>query len=365
MSGRSTLKRYAGLAGGTVGVLVAGTAAAVLAERRLVGRRRAEVPQPFGSLRGSARTVVADDGLQLHAEVDEVAEAVESDDPARTAEPARRPRAATLVFVHGYALNLDCWHFQRAALRGRRRLVFYDQRSHGRSSRSSSEHCTFDQLGRDLAEVVDQVVADEPVVLVGHSLGGMTIMALAEQSPDWFGERIAGVALISSSAAGLNAETLGLPGLPGRFVHRVTPAVVATLARAPRLVETGRRASSEFAIALTRRLAFGRSVPEEVVDFTDEMLAGTPFDVVADFFPGFDVHDKRDALPVLRGLPCVVVCGSLDAITPIETCRSITDVVPSATFVEVAGAGHMVILERPTEVTDALLDLVSGVEGAM
>ena len=39
----------------------------------------------------------------------------------------------TVVFVHGYSLNLDCWHFQRAAYRGQVRTVFYDQRSHGRS----------------------------------------------------------------------------------------------------------------------------------------------------------------------------------------------------------------------------------------
>jgi pimeloyl-ACP methyl ester carboxylesterase len=246
-------------------------------------------------------------------------------------------------------------------LRGPSRLVFYDQRSHGRSGRSSADHCTFDQLGRDLAAVVDQLAGEQPVILVGHSMGGMTIMSLAEQRPEWFGTRVIGVALISTSAASVNAETLGLPGLPGRLLHRVTPAVVATLARAPRLVDHGRRASSEVALALTRRLAFGRSVPDEVVDFTDQMLAATSFDVVADFFPGFDVHDKRDALPVLRGLPTVVVCGSLDAITSIETCREIITIVSSARFVEVTGAGHMVILERPDSVTNAVKRLLHSV----
>jgi pimeloyl-ACP methyl ester carboxylesterase len=350
VSGRGSLRRYVGLAGGALGVVAAGAGAAVLAERRLVSRRRAETHSDLGALRGERRTVIADDGVELYAEVDE---------PAGPRHPATSP---TLVFVHGYALNLDCWHFQRLALRGANRLVFYDQRSHGRSGRSSSEHSTIDQLGRDLADVLDQVVGEGPVILVGHSMGGMTIMALAEQKPEWFGGRIAGVALISTSAASLNAETLGLPGLPGRLLHQVTPALIATLARAPRLVETSRRAGSEFSFVLTRRLAFGRSVPAEIVDFTDEMLAATPFDVVADFFPGFDVHDKRGSLPTLHGVPCVVVCGSLDAITPIDTCRDIADLVPSATFVEITGAGHMVILERPDEVTATLVDLVSRVE---
>ena len=108
MSGRASLRRYVGLAGGALGVVAASAGAAVLAERRLVSRRRAETHSGLGSLRGERRTVIADDGLELHVEVDE---------PAQHAG-ALKPGAAgpTLVFVHGYALNLDCWHFQRLAL---------------------------------------------------------------------------------------------------------------------------------------------------------------------------------------------------------------------------------------------------------
>jgi pimeloyl-ACP methyl ester carboxylesterase len=347
----STARRYAGLAGGVLGVAAAGAGAAVLAERRLTSRRRARLRPELGSLRGERRDVVADDGVRLAVEVDEAA--------GGRADTGGQGHGTTLVFVHGYALNLDSWHFQRKALRGRHRMVFYDQRSHGRSARSPSDHCTIDQLGRDLAAVLDSVAPDAPVVLVGHSMGGMTVLALAEQRPEWFGERVAGVVLASTSADSLNAETLGLPGLPGRLLHQLTPALLATLAHAPRLVETGRRAGAEFSYVLTRRLGFGRHVAPEIVEFTDEMLAATPFEVVADFFPGFDVHDKRNALPALQSLPCVVVCGSLDAITPVATCRRIAELVPSADFVEIADAGHMVILERPEEVTEAIAGLLS------
>ena len=95
-----------------------------------------------------------------------------------------------MVFVHGFCLNLDCWHFQRAAYRGLVRTVYYDQRSHGRSGRSDREHADIDQLGRDLKQVIDQVAPDGPVVLVGHSMGGMSIVALAEQFPELIGDRV-------------------------------------------------------------------------------------------------------------------------------------------------------------------------------
>jgi pimeloyl-ACP methyl ester carboxylesterase len=348
VSREGAFKRYAGLAGAAIGVVAAGAAVGVLADRRRKAQR-ATAPHVLGSLRGDRHTVTADDGLELYVEVDE---------PGST----RGPRLPTLVFIHGYALNLDSWHFQRAAFRGGHRLVLVDQRSHGRSARSRREHANIDQLGKDLACVLDQIVGDDPVVLIGHSMGGMTIMALADQHPELFDSRILGVVLMSTSSEAFTAENLGITGGAGRFVHRLAPSVVATMARTPRLVESGRRASSGVAHVLTRRLSFGGPVPEEYVDFTDEMLAGTPFDVVADFFPNFQVHDKAAALKALDATRTVVICGTDDAITPIENSRRIAELVPTAALVEIAGAGHMVLLERHTEVTDAIDDLLESVE---
>ncbi len=342
----SMVKRYAGIAGAAVGVIAAGAAAAVLAERKAIARRRAAAPEPLGSVRGDARPVVADDGLELYAELDE----------ATSADPDTR--APTIVFIHGYALTHDCWHFQRLALRGQHRMVFYDQRSHGRSARSRSEHCTFDQLGRDLAAVIEQVVGDGPVVLIGHSMGGMTIMALAEQHADWFRDRVVGVGLMSTSAGGLEASTLGLPGLPGRLVRRLSPAVMATLARAPNLIERSRRVGSDLGFVVTRRLAFGTPVPTEYVDFTDEMLAATPIDVVADFFPGFDTHDRYHALDVIARVATMVLAGARDQITPVSHSREIARRMPAAEYVELAEAGHMVLLEFHDDVTEAVERLV-------
>ena len=345
------VKRYVGLAGAAVSVVAAGAAAGVLAERKLVARRRAAAAVPFGSLRGRRSTVVADDGVPLYAEVDDL------DGGGPRARQARELTGApTVVFVHGYCPNLDCWHFQRAALRGQYRLVFYDQRSHGRSARSRPENCTIDQLGRDLSRVLQELVPVGPVVLVGHSMGGMTIMALAEQHPEWFGDRVAGVAFVSTSAGGLKASSLGLPGPPGVLLHRLSPAVMATLARAPRLIERGRRVGSDIGFVVTRKLAFGTDVPQEYVDFTDEMLAATPIDVVADFFPGFDTHDKYSSLGALARVPAIVIAAGRDAITPASHNRRLAERI-SADLVDLPEAGHMVILENHDDVTKAVQSL--------
>ena len=78
-------------------------------------------------------------------------------------------------------------------------------------------HATIEQLGRDLKHVLDTVVPHGPIVLVGHSMGGMTIMALAEEYPELFGDRIVGVGLISTTAGGLEPHRIVAPMLP---VHR-------------------------------------------------------------------------------------------------------------------------------------------------
>ena len=86
--------------------------------------------EPFFTLRSSGPEVVTPDGVRLHTEVDELP-VDGGDSPAGAEDPL------TLVLVHGYALSLDCWHFQRKRFRNTIRMVLYDQRSHGRSGRSA------------------------------------------------------------------------------------------------------------------------------------------------------------------------------------------------------------------------------------
>jgi pimeloyl-ACP methyl ester carboxylesterase len=299
----------------------------------------------FGSLRGTPYPVKTDDGVRLHVEVDET-EAVSD---------------LTVVFTHGYALNQDSWHFQRRDLRGRARLVFWDQRSHGRSDRAPEDSVSFERLSLDLGQVLDEIAPDGPVILVGHSMGGMTILSLAMSRPELFGDRVAGVAMIAASARDLGDMSLGLPGPLGRVAHRVAPAVVAALARRPELVERGRRAGSDLGYVLTRRFSFVKGGSPSLVEFTALMNAATPIEVVADFLPIFSGHDGREALPVLASDPVLVVGAAGDLLTPVEHSRELAEALPDAWYVEVPDAGHMVLLERHDLVTAHLGQFVDRV----
>ena len=295
----------------------------------------------LGTLRARARTVVASDGVPLHVEVDEA----DSD--------------ITLVFIHGYCLNLDCWHFQRAAYRGLVRSVFYDQRSHGRSGRSHASGTTIDQLGQDLLDVIHAVVPEGPIVLVGHSMGGMTIIALAEQHPELFGDRIVGVGLISTTAGGLDPAKLLLPMVPMRLSRPLSNSAVKTLAVGHKAVDGARRLGRNLAVAMTDLFAFGDDVPPEFVGFVDEMLSGTSFSVIADFFPTFRTLDKFDALGPLENVPTTIICGTGDRLTSVGHSRKLESRIPGSVLIECPGAGHMVVMERHGQVNAALDQLIA------
>ncbi|GAA3297893.1 alpha/beta fold hydrolase [Streptomyces cinereospinus] len=370
-------RRVTGVAGAAIGVLAAGAAAGVAIERMTVGRgmrRKARLALdsagPYGALRGTPGRAYADDGTELYYEVDEVdeVEAEEGVSPRRRRLFGRKaPAPVTVVFSHGYCLSQDSWHYQRAALRGVVRTVHWDQRSHGRSGRGAAQvqegaPVTIDQLGRDLKAVIDAAVPEGPVVLVGHSMGGMTTMALAAQYPELIRERVVAVALVGTSSGKLGEVHFGLPVAGVNAVRRVLPGVLRALGQQAELVEKGRRATADLFAGIIKRYSFAsRDVDPAVARFAERMIEGTPIDVVAEFYPAFTDHDKTEALACFADLPVLVLAGLKDLVTPSEHSEAIADLLPDAELVLVPDAGHLVMLEHPEVVTDRLADLLTRV----
>ncbi|AYV29372.1 alpha/beta hydrolase [Streptomyces sp. CJ_13] len=361
--------RKAGWAGAAIGVIAAGAAAGVAMERLTVGRgmrmkaRLAlDAAGDYGSLRGTEGTTRAEDATEIYYETDELPE-----EKGSRGRLLRRKAAAapTVVFCHGYCLSQDSWHFQRAALRGVVRSVYWDQRSHGRSARglaqADGDPVTIEQLGRDLKAVIDAAAPEGPLVLVGHSMGGMTIMALAEQFPGLVRDRVLGVALIGTSSGGLGEVTYGLP-LPAAglsAVRRVLPGVLRALGSQVELVEKGRRATADLFAGMVKRYSFGsRDVDPAVARFAERLIETTPIDVVAEFYPAFQIHDKSAALQRFADIPVTVIAGDRDMITPAAHSEAIKAELPAAELTVLESAGHLMMLEYPETVTGLLGDLL-------
>jgi pimeloyl-ACP methyl ester carboxylesterase len=350
-------RRITGIAGLAAGGAAAGFGAVIAAERLAAHRLRlypdpAE-DEPLGELRGREFVVLAQDGVPLHVEVN---------------GPDDSP--VTIIFSHGYALHQDSWHYQRRDLASAARLVFWDQRGHGRSGRTAGQPVTVDTTGADLNAVIDAVASarGDRVVLVGHSMGGMTIMSLAGQHPELFGGKVAGVVLIATTAGGLSGPDGLAPGLPTpvrTFLQRVAPSLLtlASLGRQAELVERGRKASREVELVATRYLSFGDpQASMTLTEFVERMIREAPVGVIAEFYGALLGCDQRDVLPVLGKVPVTVVTGDKDRLIPPRLGAELAAEIPGARLAMVAGAGHALMLERPDVVNDVILSLLSEVQ---
>ncbi len=371
----STVGKILGTAGIVTGVLGAAAFGGVTAQRVAVRKyqtaQAALLTEPgddpgFEALEAD-RTYSVDtwDGVALH--VEEVG-------------PLDAP--VTVIFAHGWTLRLGSWHYQRLALpgpgfgappepeqpgtrRSRRsaaaqpsaRLVFYDHRSHGKSTRAPEGHSTMDYLAADLHSVIDTAAPTGPVVLVGHSMGGMAIFTLAAQDPDLFAERIAGVGLVCTGATYLRPSELSKLLIVGG--HPLVKVLKEVGSRYPAIFERGRSSSRDAVWMLTRSLGFSRKdVSGALVDYLDEMVSSTPVEVIAEFLPTLFAHDQTEAVPALAGVPTMIVAGDQDRMTPLDRSTRIAEVLLDAEIVVAEGSGHMTMMEDPVVTNEALRRLL-------
>jgi pimeloyl-ACP methyl ester carboxylesterase len=364
---RRSRARRAGLLSAVIGVAAAGVAAGVTAERLLLRRTRYSADDPyeeerFGQLPfDESLTVTGPDDIDVYVEVVEPADGVDLDDfdfvqPA-TPEP-------TLVFVHGFCLDMGTFHFQRAELtrRGDFRMVFYDQPGHGRSGKRDHGEYTLDGLGETLKAVLDETVPVGPFILIGHSMGGMTIMALAELYPELFADRVQGVVFISTSGGKLDEVNLGMPDFLARFGRPLMPVIIGGGKLTSGVVDGVRRASTDLAWLLTRRYGFGSVKPSPtVVSYVERMNSTTGTEVVARYLRAIYSHARYPALEALKRTKVLVICGDKDQLTPLAHSEEICRVLPDAQLVVVPDAGHVVMLEFPDQVNEAFLGFLAQV----
>ncbi|KAB7743575.1 alpha/beta fold hydrolase [Nostocoides sp. F2B08] len=346
-----TKRTVAGLAAGAA---VAGGAAAVHTVRQA---RRERIAVSRRALTGNLEhtpdretAVRTDDGVTLHVEIDEPEQA--------------RADAPVVVLVHGFTVSSRAWVFQRRALtEAGYRVVSYDHRGHGRSGHSSMEGATIEQLARDLRlvldEVVDQIAPGAPLVLVGHSMGGMTLMAFGDLFPELIASRIVGVCFMATSAGGEgHLISLGYGALVGRLIERYGPGALDGLSRQERLLRSLRRVGRDLEDYFVEHYSFASPVSQTLVRFTGDLAFETSFLTIGAFIATFNEHDRRDALKVWGAVPSVVITAHDDRLTPLQHGRRIADSIPGSEHVIVADAGHMVMLEHPELVSREILELI-------
>jgi pimeloyl-ACP methyl ester carboxylesterase len=185
-------------------------------------------------------------------------------------------------------------------------------------------------------------------------------MALARQHPELFETKVVGVVLIATTAGGVD-PVVWVPWLLRPIARQVAAPVLHGVSQGKRavVVERARGAASDVAFLATRYTAFGdMAVSPAVVDFLERIIRATPIGVVAEFYPALLGHDERAALSTLGRVPVIVVAGEQDRLVPLRQAEQLAAEIPGSEFVLVAGAGHVVILERPGLISGLVVGLV-------
>lgn len=279
-------------------------------------------------------TVLTPDGARLATWV--------SDPVSRAGDQRHRP--VTVVLAHGWTLTHDAWSQVVPLVQPRTpvRIVTYDQRGHGDSSSGRRQAPSVRALGDDLAAVVEAVAPTGPLVLGGHSMGGMTVMAFAGSHGAIVRERVRGVLLASTSAGDL---------------HRSRPRRERMLMRGISRVP-GLRASRAVSSSGQRALLFGLDADPTHVDATRAMVRATLLRTVGGYYGALGRHDEAAALAHLADVPTRVVVGSLDRLTPVEHAHRLAELVPHARLDVLPDKGHMLGFEAPQVIAAHLVALV-------
>jgi pimeloyl-ACP methyl ester carboxylesterase len=254
-----------------------------------------------------------------------------------------------LVLLHGITLRSDVWAPQFHQLADRFRVIAVDLRGHGESKAGSAGY-GIPRLGDDLATLLEALDLRGAIV-VGHSMGGMTVMQFCGDHPDVLHERVAGLVFVATRA------------------HRVMPPLVdggarALVRRGQAVIDAGGQLPARATVTTqAARLAFGDHPSHKAVRIVAGMGQAMEPAALVPSLGGLIEHDAREALRATH-TPSLVVVGTRDLLTPVPSARHLAHLLPDSELVVLPRAGHQLMQERPYELADLLDAFVDRIEGA-
>jgi pimeloyl-ACP methyl ester carboxylesterase len=255
------------------------------------------------------------------------------------------PGSPALVFAHGFSLDMTSWHYQWTALSDRFRCILFDSRSHGRSARAAGGDLSPSAFGHDLAAVLEAAVPRARAVVVGHSMGAMSLLAMAESRPDLFGERIAGAVFAGAASNDL------LRGAMGSVTELLRPRL-GSIRQAARRVNRLRHVilSSPVDVGhvIARLTQFGPHASPHVVGYVVGLAARAPSEVWTDGLAGLMDMDLRHAVRHVR-VPALVLVGDHDRVTPPASAVRLVQQLPDGRLEILEGVGHIPMMEAHDE----------------
>ena len=270
----------------------------------------------------------------------------------------RSDASLTIALAHCWTADRADWDNQVRDLLaefGRDiQIITWDHRGHGESGKVAKRDCTVSNLAHDMGELIDAFAPQGDLLLAGHSIGGMTLCALAEERPDLIG-RVVGVAFVATSSGAMDTVTLGLPEM-GPALRAQIPRMLAL--RSLTLSRKARRRAPIMERLVVRNFVLGEPMHLADAAYVVEGLINSPAATIVGFYEDI-IHnpERTEALKAFDGIPARVLVGTRDVLTPVSHARRLANAIPGAQLIVAPEAGHMLPQERAELVSATLIKL--------
>lgn len=297
--------------------------------------RRPGRDEPTFTRGGERRTVRRPDGTELRVEL---------------YGPVGAP---VLLMTHGWGTNSTLWYYAKRHLAGRYRLVLWDLPGLGESTQPRDRDFALEKLAADLKAVLDEV-AEGPVTLVGHSIGGMISLTFCRLFPEQLGRRVAGLVLVDTTHT-KPTRTVPLSGLARALEKPLfVPLLHLTIWLSP-LVWAMNWLSyvNGTAHLFTMFSGFAGHETRGQLDFATRFTPMASPAVLARGMVAMLGYEESTTLPTI-GVPVLVAAGDHDRVTVPEANAFISRAVPNGRLSWLRGSGHMALLDQHEQFHAAL-----------
>ncbi len=248
-----------------------------------------------------------------------------------------------LLFTHGWGLDSTVWNDARQALKDDHAILSWDLPGLGRSKAAGPRGVSLEAFAANLKHLV--LGAGRPVILVGHSIGGMTIQTLARDHAELFGREVVGVVLLNTTYINPLRTMIWSPLFQTLRIPVLIPLMWLVIVLEPLAGMSAWQSYLSGMAHLAQRIGFGPDVTRSQLELVARLATRNRPGVQARGNLAMFEWDAREALSRLP-IPALVIGGHLDIVTKPEAGRRIAASVPGARFEEVRKANHMGFLEQ-------------------
>ncbi len=264
--------------------------------------------------------------------------------------------APPVVLVHGWGVDNRAFYYTKRSLSARHRVIAWDLRGLGQSSRAGKNDYSLDAMADDLAAVVD--VAEGPVVIVGHSIGGMIAQRFARRHADRLGSGVTALVLVATTYTDPTRTTIGAALVHALERPLLAPLMYLTIALAPLVWATNWLSYINGSqIVATALSGFAGAETRGQLDFATRFFVKSPPGVLARGMLAMFAFDETSSIGNIA-VPVLVVPGDRDPVLLPRASQHIAAVIPDATLVALAPAKHMGLVERHAEFDATLLAFI-------